>query len=460
MAFKLREIAPESKFVDEVDLEVISVVVPLEIIHQVIDELDVKEKRRRCLPTDVIMLLCIAMNFFVQDDLEEVFSKMTQGLRYVWPDEQIRTASKGAISKARYKVGPEPMAELLKRICQPIATQETQGAFCGNLRLMAIDGTYEDVPDTKENEEHFGRPNGGDSAFPQLLAVYLVECGTHAVVDLEVERCNGSERAAGLRLLRSVGKDMLLTWDRGFHSFDMAYQTTQTFADFLGRVPVNVKLKPLEELPDGSYLAYIYPSDYKRKKRGEHLLVRVIDYTLDDPNRQGHAERHRLITSLLNYKAFSALDLACVYHERWEIEITIDELDTHQRLANRPFRSQKPKAVLQELYGLIIAHYAIRTLMHEAALQVDLDPDRLSFIKALRVIRRAVAEFQQTARQQHPRLYKRILCEIAFYTRTLGLIAQIQGSLNVKYLNLNVNVPIILIGHNLSNPSDKLSRFA
>ena len=413
IAFKLREIAPEAKLADEIALQVINDVVPLETIHQVISASNVKEKRRRSLPTDVVMLLCIAMNFFAQDNLEEVLRKMTQGLRYVWPDDEIPTATKGAISKARYKVGSEPMAELLKRVCQPIATAETKGAFYKGLRLMAIDGTYENVPDTKENNLYFGRPNAGDSAFPQLLAVYLLECGTHAVLDLEVEPCNGSERAAGLRLLRSVGEGDLLTWDRGFHSFDMAYQARQTGADFLGRVPSNLHLRPLQELPDGSYLAYIYPSDYKRKKRGEHLLVRVIDYTLNDPQRPGHAERHRLITSLMDYEAFPALDLACAYHERWEIEITIDELDTHQRLANQPFRSQKPEGVLQELYGLIIAHYAIRTLMHNAAVQADLDPDRISFINTLHVIRRAIPEFQKTTLSQHPRLYERMLREIA-----------------------------------------------
>jgi len=338
------------------------------------------------------MLLCIAMNFFVQDSLEEVLSKMAQGLRYVWPDDEIPTATRSAISKARYKVGAKPMAQLLKQVCQPIA---------------------ENVPDTPQNELRFGRPNAGNSAFPQLLAVYLVECGTHAVLDLEVEPCNGSERAAGLRLLRSVGEDDLLMWDRGFHSFDMAYQTKKSGADFLGRVPSNVNLRPIRELPDGSYLAYMYPSDYKRKKQGEHLLVRVIDYTIDEPNRPGHALRHRLITSLLDHEAFPALDLACVYHERWEIEITIDELDTHQRVVNRPFRSQKPEGVLQELYGLIIAHYAIRKLMHDAAVKVDLDPDRISFIGALRVIRRAIPEFQQTMPSQHNRLKMRMLRDIA-----------------------------------------------
>ena len=128
MAFKLREIAPEAKLTDEIALEVIQTIVPLEIIRQVISASNVKEKRRRSLPTDLVMLLCIAMNLFVQDNLQEVLSKMTQGLRYVWPDDEIPTATKGAISKARYKVGPEPMAELLKRVCQPIATPETKGA--------------------------------------------------------------------------------------------------------------------------------------------------------------------------------------------------------------------------------------------------------------------------------------------------------------------------------------------
>ena len=412
MGFKLREIAPDAKLADEITLDVIHDVVPLETIHQVISESNVKEKRRRSLPTDVVMLLCIAMNFFVQDNLPEVLRKMTQGLRYVWPDDEIPTATKGAISKARYKVGAAPMAELLKRVCQPIATEETKGAFFGGLRLMAVDGTRENVPDSKENDLYFGRPNAGDSAFPQLLAVYLVECGTHAVLDLEVEPSNGSERAAGLKLLRKVGEGDLLTWDRGFHSFDMAYQTRQTGGHFLGRVPSNVNLRPIKELPDGSYLAYIYPSDYQRKKRGEHLLVRVIDYTINDPNRPGHAERHRLITSLLDHEAFPALDLACAYHERWEIEITIDELDTHQRIVNRPFRSQKPEGALQELYGLIIAHYAIRTLMHDAAVEIDLDPDRISFTNALNVIRRAIPEFQQTTPSQHARLYSRMLREI------------------------------------------------
>lgn len=214
-------------------------------------------------------------------------------------------------------------------------------------------------------------------------------------------------------MLRSVEEGMLVMWDCGFHSFDMAVQTRLCEAHFLGRLPAHVKPKFVKALPDGSYLAYIYPSDYKRKKRGEHLLVRVIEYTIDDPHRSGHGELHRLMTSLLDPALYPAHVLACEYHQRWEVEITIDEVNTHQRLPNIPLRSQKPAGVIQEAYGLLIAHYAVRVVMHEAAMQTRLDPDRLSFINAVRIIRDAIAEFQMTTPEQLPRLYQRLLDDIA-----------------------------------------------
>jgi hypothetical protein len=164
----------------------------------------------------------------------------------------------------------------------------------------------------------------------------------------------------------------------------------QRKADFLGRVPAHVVFRPIHRLSDGSYLAYIYPSEYKRRKAGERLLVRVIEYTIDDPGRPGHGEHHRLVTSLLNHKRYPAHDLAVAYHERWEVEITIDEVDTHQRRPLRPFRSRSPLAVLQEFYGLLIAHYLIRSIMHESAIKANVAPDRLSFVHAVRVIRDAV----------------------------------------------------------------------
>jgi hypothetical protein len=206
---------------------------------------------------------------------------------------------------------------------------------------------------------------------------------------------------------------MLLLWDCGLHSYELAKGTRAKLAQFLGRVPSNVCLEPIAQALDGSYYALIYPSDRARKRRGEHLMVRVIEYTLTDPGRPGYGEHHRLITSLLDASQYPALELACAYHERWEFELTVDETDTHQRLAQRPLRSKKPVGVIQELYGLLIAHYAVRKLMHEAALQAGLDPDRISFSNSIRLICSAVPEFQLVHPTQRPMLYQRLLQDMA-----------------------------------------------
>jgi hypothetical protein len=243
--------------------------------------------------------------------------------------------------------------------------------------------------------------------------VYLAECGTHAIVDAGFWPCHTSERVGGFRVLRSVEAGMLVMWDRGFHDFDMLLRVLERGGQVLSRLPAHVKPKRVQTLPDGSYLAYLFPSDYQRRKRGEHLLVRIIEYTLTDPALPGYDERHRLVTTLLDPSAYPALDLVCAYHERWEIELIIDEVDTHQRLAGRPLRSLKPVGVIQELYALLIAHYAVRFLMHQAALQAAIDPDRLSFVHALRLVHDAIPEFQMTALDQLPQLYTRLLRDIA-----------------------------------------------
>jgi hypothetical protein len=237
----------------------------------------------------------------------------------------------------------------------------------------------------------------------------LAECGTHAIVDAGFWPCHTSERVGGFRVLRSLEEGMLIMWDRGFHAFDMLVRAQKQGAQVLARLPSNVKPKRVRALPDGSYLAYLYPSECPRRKGGERLLVRIIEYTIIDPALPGYGERHRLVTTLLEPEVYPALDLACAYHERWEIEVIIDEVDTHQRLAGRPLRSLKPVGVIQELYGLLVAHYAIRFLMHEAALQAGIDPDRISFVHALNVIHDAIPEFQMTSPEQLPQLYARLL---------------------------------------------------
>jgi len=415
MGYKLREIAAESKFCQELTLDAIARAVPLEEIKAALAEEAVYAQRERKLNMVVTVLVTIAMNLYARISMGEVLHKIAKGLRYIWPDPDYPVAKANAFSYRRYQLGPRPLVNLFHRVCRPMTGAATPGAFLFGLRLMAIDGTVEDVPDTPENVAAFGRHPGprGDSAFPQVQAVYLAECGAHAIVDAGFWPCQTSERIGGFRMLRSVTADMLVMWDRGFHDFDMFQGVLRRHGQALGRLPAHVKPKHVRTLPDGSYLAYIYPSDYQRRKRGERLLLRIVEYTITDPALPGFGEVHRLATTLLDYRRCSAVELACCYHERWEIELVIDEVDDHQRLAGRPLRSLKPVGVIQELYALLIAHYAVRFTMHEAAQLTASDPDRLSFTHALQVMQEAISEFQMTAPELLPQLYQRMLRDIA-----------------------------------------------
>lgn len=415
IGYKLREIEAESKFSQELDLAAIEHIVPKATIAGVLAAEGRLTPRERKLNLLVTVLLVIMINVYTSDSMADALEKMAQGLRYIWPDPDYLVPNASAISYRRYQVGARPLVALFHQVCQPLASPDTPGAFLFDLRLMAIDGTTEDVPDTPANVAVFGRHQGdrGPSAFPQVQGVYLAECGTHAIVDAGFWPYHTSERVGGFRLLRSVTPGMLVMWDRGFHDYDMLVQTRQRSAHVLSRLPAHVKPEVVRPLADGSYLAYLRPTDYQRRKQGERLLVRVIEYTLTDPNLPGYGETHRLVTTLLDPEAYPILNLICAYHERWEVEITIDEIDTHQRLLPGPLRSLKPVGVIQELYGLLIAHYIIRALMHAAAQQAHLDPDRLSFVGAIKVLQKAVPEFQMTAPEQLPALYQRLLRDMA-----------------------------------------------
>jgi hypothetical protein len=415
IGYKLREIEAESKFSQELSLAAIEHIVPRATIASVLAVEGRLTQRERKLNLLVTVLLVIMINIYTSDSIADVLEKIAQGLRYIWPDPDYRAPNASAITYRRYQLGARPLVALFHQVCQPIASPDTPGAFLFGLRLMAIDGATEDVPDTPANVAVFGRHQAdrGPSAFPQVQGVYLAECGTHAIVDAGFWPYHTSERVGGFRLLRSVTPGMLVMWDRGFHDYEMLVQTRQRGAHVLSRLPASVKPKVVQRLADGSYLAYLHPIDYQRRKQGERILVRVIEYTLTDPNLPGYGEAHRLVTTLLDPDAYPILDLICAYHERWEVEITIDEIDTHQRLLPGPLRSLKPVGVIQELYGLLIAHYLVRVLMHEAAQQAGLDPDRLSFVGAIRVLQKAVPEFQMTAPEQLPALYQRLLRDMA-----------------------------------------------
>lgn len=415
MSFIIRHLDAQSKFCRELSLEAIAKALPAEAIDEVIDQEGVKEQRERKLTMRVVAMLCIAMGLHANLAQAEVMRKLARGLRFIFPDHDYPLPGASAISQRRYQLGARPMVALFRAICRPMTTPDTPGAFLFGLRLMAIDGTVEDVADTPENVAVFGRLGGsrGPSAFPKVGGVYLVEVGSHAIVDAGYWPCHTSERVGGHRLLRSVGKGMLLALDRGFYSYDMVDGARKQGAHVLARMPSYVKPRFIGRLPDGSYLAYIYPGDDKRRKRGEHMLVRIIEYRVAGPKESAKEETYRLVTTFLDWESAPAIELAQAYHERWEIEVVIDEVDTHQRLVGRTLRSLKPAGVIQELYGLLIAHYIVRFLMHAAAVKEGVDPDRLSFTHALEVIRDAVPEFQMANPDQRQELYDRMLRDIA-----------------------------------------------
>jgi hypothetical protein len=409
----IRQIEQNAKISEAVRLEVLESVLPYAEIQAVIRDHGLQRQRRRKLSSELGLLEGIAMHLFGKCSQEQVLWKLMKGVRLLWPEQAAVPASKGAICQLRYRLGARPMVDLFHRVCRPMARAASPGAFWHGLRLMGIDGTDELVADTPANERAFGRHSGG--AFPQLKAIHLVEIGTHAIVDAGVWPIHSSEKVIGRRMVRSLQAGMLVLWDSGFHSLEMVRAALQTGAEILGRLPANVKVQVICQLSDGSTLIELVPRDHHGRPRGEAIRLRLIAYTVSDPALPGYGQRRRLITSLLDETTYPALELARLYHERWEVEITIDEIDTHQRPAFQPFRSLKPVGVLQEFYGLLIAHYAIRKVMLEAAQQAQLDPDRLSFTNALHLIGDAVSDFQLLPPGQHPDRYQRLLRDVAHF---------------------------------------------
>ena len=417
MTLRIRHIDPDATPSSQVSLEALARVLPEATVAQVVQECDATEQRTRKLCATFVVLLCVAMNLYTNDCISHVFFRLLGRLRWLLADPVASRVSKGALCQARYRLGARPLVALFKRVCtKPLADPETvPEAFLFGLRLMALDGTVLDLPDTPQNVGAFGKRRSprGESAWPQARVVAISECATHAVVDAGVWPHDYDERAAGMRLLRGVGSGVLLLWDRGFHSFEMVDGALARGSELLGRLPQRVKPEVFATLSDGTQLVWLKPSEYGRRKRGERVAVRLIRYTLDDPNRPGHRVEHRLITSLLDPEHAPAEGLVMAYHSRWEFELAVDEIKSHQRKPQEPLRSKKPVGVIQEIYGLLIAHYVVRAVMVEAARKAALSPSRLSFTNTLRLIRQMIPEAQHTAKADHPRLYLRLLEDVA-----------------------------------------------
>lgn len=397
------------RLTDRISLGVLADVVPRDIIEDVLSETGKRERRTRLLPAHVVVRFCQAMCLFFDDDYEEVMRKLAGSLQDMnsWSDSwQVPTTS--AITQARQRLGVEPMRELFERVAVPVAEYGTKGAWLNGRRLMAMDGFVLDVPDTEENVEEFGKSQGSSpyaSAYPQVRVVGLGECGSHAIVAARVGGSRISEKVLATELADSFEPEMLITADRYFYAFPLWRKAVDTGADLLWRVQSSMQLPVVQALSDGSYLSLIYRTkltpalrraalEAARAGQGVHadqaILVRALEYEIPDRDGNDKHEIVRLITSVLDQADTPAVELAAAYHERWEYENLIDELKTHQRGSARVLRSRSPNMVLQEIWAFLLTHYGIRALMCRAGDEADVDPDRLSFMRSLRVIRRQV----------------------------------------------------------------------
>jgi hypothetical protein len=369
---------------------------------------------RKCTLTHEVMLwVVLAMGLFTDVPIRQVF-KLARRLR-----RGEDSPHRSSLCVARQRLGVEPIRFLFDHVVRPLARPETPGAFYRGLRLMGIDSTVLDVPDSVANAAAFTRPSAGergDGAFPQIRKLSLVELGTHVETNLVVGCSSCGEHSMVEGLLPHLTPEMLLLWDRGFFSYTQWKRLSERKIKVLARVTSGLILRPIRTLADGSYITKIYKCDSDRKNDRNGIEVRVIRYTLDDPQRVGHGEEHVLMTNLLDDELYPAIELISLYHERWEEELVFDEQKTHQdpRRATKPaqLRSETPTGVIQEVYALSLAHFAIRSLMFEAAATVALDPDRLSFTGCFQILKCRLPECQSKTPAELESWYEAVIWEM------------------------------------------------
>ncbi len=391
-------VKPESdrRLSDLVSVGVLTRVFPPGLVDEVIAGAGRTEVRNRALPARVMAYFAIGMALYSEGSYEDVLSQLSDGLAWAsgWQEKYV-LPSKSAIFQARARLGAGPLQALFERVARPVATSATSGAWLAGRRLVAVDGTCLDVADTAVNEEFFGRPGvnkGERAAFPQARVAALAECGTHVIFAAVVGDLATGEPTMIKQLLPRLEPGMLLLADRGIFSYALWRKAIGTGADLLWRIRTDragPQPSHLEDLPDGSWLAELRRSTGAAERALPPMTVRVIDYTVDDG--RDHPSGYRLFTTILNPSEASATDLAAAYHQRWEIELAFDELKTHQRRPRTVLRSKSPDLVLQEIWGHLCCHYAIRSLMADAAVHAGHDPDRTSFVAALRIARATIA---------------------------------------------------------------------
>lgn len=365
-------------------------IVPRKAISKAVAASKVKHRYCGRLSRWFVVWFVIGLGMFSLDSYRQVF-------RWLNRFRKNGTPGRSTLCEARHSVGVAPLAYLAKTVIQLQGTEKTPRTFYAGMRLMAIDGFVLDLPDTPANEQAFGRPGGGRSpgAFPQARVVSLCEVGTHVLWRSLIKTHRRGEPPMARYLMRFLEANMLLLWDRGFLSYVLLTAVRARQAQLLARVKKDFIFKPIKRLGDDSFLAKMYSSARDRERDKNGILVRMIEYTFDDPGREGSGEKHRLLTTLLDARAHPAKRLIELYHERWEEELAIDELKTHLR-ERRVLRSGTPAGVVQEIYSLLLGHFVIRKMMFEAAKLEDCAPREMSFVDTLKIFRCRLPEVPRT----------------------------------------------------------------
>ena len=376
---------------DYLSASLLARVFPATLVHEALDKHERNSQRIRGFPAVAGVYYCMALSLYPDAAYEEVFAAVAQGLAWAAGAAEPPRVTKSSISRLRQRIGVPPLTELLARGCTALAdVKDHPEAFYAGRRLVAMDGSKFEVPDEADNILHFGYPGSrtGHAGYPQAQCAVLVECATHAILDANLGAYRDAEWAICKPLLRSLRPGMLCLADRGFDAYEYWETARQTGADLLWRCMKNRQLPVHQTLGDGSYLSAIYPNKAGRKAKVEGgIVVRVIDYEMPGlPNAQ---PRYRLLTTMLDPKEAPAMELAALYHERWEVEAVFDELKTHLLKSRRVLRSKTAELVRQEFYGWVLAHYAVRWLMHQGASAHRRRHDELSFTSHIQLVRRA-----------------------------------------------------------------------
>jgi Insertion element 4 transposase N-terminal/Transposase DDE domain len=379
-----------ARLADHISASLLARVVPAEVVHDVLNAHGCNSQRLRSFPAVVGVYYCMALSLYPEAAYEEVFAAVSQGLAWAADATEPVRVSKASISVARAKIGAAPLAELVQRCCVPMAEARYHPeAFYRGLRLVAMDGSNFELPDEADNVEHFGRPGSrtGVAGYPQAKCVVLAECVTHAILGANLGPYRSSEWDICKPLLSALAPDMLCMADRGFDAYEHWREARATGAQLLWRCAEGRLLPRVRDLPDGSYISTIEPTGVGRAQAKKLAIeVRVIEYAL--PGLPDALPRYRLLTSWLDHEVAPALELAALYHQRWQIEAVFDELKTHLLRGRRVLRSKTATLVRQEFYGWVLAHYAVRWLLHQGATRHRMPHEHLSFASHIQLLRR------------------------------------------------------------------------